>query len=150
MKINSRDFGVIEIEEDALYGFPEGVYGFEEDTQFAIFHKTFDEISFLYLQSVQNVIPCFLVFEPEDFYPGYKPLLSTEDLAACGVESPEELIFLTIANVPDSIAEMSLNIKSPVVLNPKTRTGRQVILKNGDYPVRYQPFLKGEEGGGSC
>jgi flagellar assembly factor FliW len=62
MEINTRDFGVIEIEKDALFDFPEGVYGFEEDTCFALFHKTFDGIPFLYLQSVQNVIPCFLVF----------------------------------------------------------------------------------------
>ena len=150
MEINTRDFGIIDIEEDAVYDFPQGVYGFEEDTCFAIFHKTFDDVSFLYLQSVQNIIPCFLIFQPEDFYAGYAPLLSQEDLAACGAESPEELIFLAIANVPDSIEEMSLNIKSPLALNPKTKIGRQVILQNPDYTVRYQPFLKQGNGGSSC
>lgn len=147
MEINTRDFGIVQIEEDALYDFPEGVYGFEDDTCFAVFHKTFDDVSFLYLQSVQNIIPCFLVFEPDDLYPGYAPLLGQEDLAACGAENPEELIFLVIANVPDSIKEMSLNIKSPLVLNPKTKIGRQVILQNPEYTVRYQPFLNQSKGG---
>ena len=147
MEINTRDFGIIEIEEDALFDFPEGIYGFEEDTCFALFNKTFDGIPFLYLQSVQNVIPCFLVFEPEDFYPGYAPIVSKEDLAACGAERVEDLAFLVIANVPDSLEEMSLNIKSPIVLNPKTRIGRQIILQNNDYSIRYQPFLNKSKGG---
>jgi flagellar assembly factor FliW len=147
MQINTRDFGVVTVEEDAVYQFPEGLYGFEEDISFAIFNKTFDDVSFLYMQSTVNIIPCFLIFEPQDFIEDYAPLISTEDLKACKADSPDDLIFLAIANVPDSIEEMSLNIKSPVVLNPKTRQGRQIILQNQDYSIRYQPFLSGEEGG---
>ena len=147
MEISTRDFGIVSVEEDALYDFPEGLYGFEEDTRFAVFHKSFDDIDFLYLQSVLNVMPCFLVFEPEEFLPGYAPILSKEDLASCGAEGPEDLIFLVIANVPGAVEEMSINIKSPVVLNPKTKIGRQVILQNSDYKVRYQPFLNKENGG---
>ena len=52
-----------------------------------------------------------------------------------------------LANVPGAVEEMSINIKSPVVLNPKTKIGRQVILQNSDYKVRYQPFLNKENGG---
>jgi len=44
MEINTRDFGIVQIEEDALYDFPEGVYGFEEDTCFAVFHPLFFSI----------------------------------------------------------------------------------------------------------
>jgi flagellar assembly factor FliW len=42
---------------------------------------------------------------------------------------------------------MSINIKSPLVLNPKTNKGRQVILQNADYSVRYQPFMQNSQGG---
>jgi flagellar assembly factor FliW len=147
MDINTRDFGVIQVEEDALYEFPQGIYGFEEDTQFAIFKQDFDEVSFLYLQSTKNIVPCFLVFEPWDLYPGYAPVMSAEDLKACKVDSIDDLIFLVIATVPDSIEDVSINIKSPVVLNPKTREARQVILENPDYTVRYKPFQKGGKEG---
>ena len=150
MKINTRDFGTIDVEPDALYDFPEGVYGFEEDTKFAVFEKSFGEVSFIYLQSVINVIPCFLVFNPVDFYPGYSPLISKEDLAACQTDNIEDLIFLVIAAVPDSVEELSLNIKSPIVLNPKIKVARQVILQNPEYTVKYQPFLNGGKAGASC
>ena len=129
MEINTRDFGVIEIEKDALFDFPEGVYGFEEDTCFALFHKTFDGIPFLYLQSVQNVIPCFLVFEPEDFYPGYAPIVSKEDLAACGAERVEDLAFLVIicARLPRGDV---FKHQEPHRLKPKDQN------RETDYPAK--------------
>lgn len=147
MDINTRDFSIVEVADDAIYQFPDGLYGFEDEKKFAIFQKSFEEVSFLYLQSVQNIDPCFLVFEPWDLYPDYQPVLTKEDMEACEVEKIDDLIFLVIATVPSSISELSINIKSPVVLNPKTRKAKQVILKNPDYTVRYQPFVSGGKDG---
>ena len=68
-------------------------------------------------------------------------------MATFEVETIDDLIFLVIATVPSSIEDLSLNIKSPIVLNPKTKKARQVILQNSDYTVRYKPFQKdGKEG----
>jgi flagellar assembly factor FliW len=147
MEINTRDFGIVLVEDDAVYDFPEGLYGFEDYKIFAIFQQAVDEISFLYLQSTQNIDPCFLVFEPWDLHPDYRPILSDEDMEACEAESIDDLIFLVIATVPSSIKDLSVNIKSPVVLNPKTRKAKQVILKNPEYKVHYQPFLSGGKDG---
>ncbi|MDD3167999.1 MAG: flagellar assembly protein FliW [Eubacteriales bacterium] len=147
MKINTRDFGVIQVENDAVYEFSDGVYGFEEDKNFAIFEQAFEDVSFLYLQSIDHLIPCFLVFEPWDLYPDYQPVLSKEDMAACQVDNIDDLIFLVIASVPSTIEELSINVKSPVVLNPKTGKARQVILQNPDYKVKYQPFQKDGKAG---
>ena len=147
MEINTRDFGIIQIDNDAVYEFPDGLYGFEDDKNFSIFEKAFEDVSFLYLQSIDHLIPCFLVFEPWDLYPDYQPLLSKEDMELCQVDTIDELIFLVIASVPSTIKELTINVKSPVVLNPKTRKARQVILQNPDYTVKYLPFQQdGREG----
>jgi flagellar assembly factor FliW len=140
MEINTRDFGIIEVQDDAIYEFDEGLYGFEGARKFAVFEKSFEDVSFLYLQCIDNIVPCFLVFEPWDLHPEYRPSLAKEDMESCQVGDIEELIFLVIASVPESIKDLSVNIKSPVVLNPKTRKARQVILQNPDYTVRYLPF----------
>lgn len=147
MDINTRDFGIVQVENDAVYEFDDGLYGFEDDKRFAIFEKPIEDISFLYLQSVDHIIPCFLVFEPWDLYPNYQPLLSKEDMDLCGVDHIDDLIFLVIASVPSTIKELSINIKSPVVLNPKTKKARQVILQNTDYAVKYLPFLQDGKAG---
>ena len=147
IQIDTRDFGIVEVEEDAVYEFPDGIYGFEEDSRFAVFSRLFEEIPFLYLQSMRSILPCFLVFEPWDLHPDYRPLMSKEDLASCEADCIDDLIFLVIATVHEKAEELSINIKSPIVLNPKTRKARQVILQNPDYTVRYLPFQKDGKAG---
>jgi flagellar assembly factor FliW len=74
--------------------------------------------------------------------PNYDPRMSEEDLRFFGVDSEKDLIFLVIATVPaDDVRGLSVNANSPVALNPLRMVGRQVILLNEDYPVRYRPFL---------
>ncbi len=150
MEVQTREFGVIEVEEDAVYQFPNGVYGFEEEHQFAIFSREIEGYTFLYLQSTASLFPCFMVFEPWDMHDHYEPKLSQDDLSECQVEHLDDLIFLVIATVPANIQELSINIKSPIVLNPKTRKAKQVIVQNPDYGVRYYPFLESGKDGTSC
>ncbi len=141
MELKTRNFGTIHVDEDAIYKFPEGLYGFEDCKEFAIFqHDYDDELSLLYMQHTKDLFPCFLVFEPWDMYEGYDPHMEPADLKACGVESEDDLIFLSISTLPSSLDMLSLNLKSPVVLNPKTKEARQVILTNPEYEVRYYPF----------
>jgi len=142
MNVETRDFGLIEIPDESIYDFPNGIYGFEDEKQFAIFSRQIDDITLIYLQSTHGSSPCFFVFEPWDIVTDYAPELSAEDLRAAGADTADDLIFLSIATIPDSIRHMSFNIKSPVVLNPKTKKGMQVILQNPGYIVRFQPFLK--------
>lgn len=150
IKIKTREFGLIEVDEDAVYEFPEGVYGFESEKRFAVFSREIEGYSFLYLQSADNLVPCFLAFEPWDMCPDYQPEMSKEDLDSCQADNIDDLIFLVIATVPSKIEELSINIKSPVVLNPKTRKAKQVILQNPDYTVRFYPFLPNGKEGSLC
>jgi flagellar assembly factor FliW len=142
MDITTRDFGIIQIEDDSVYSFPQGVYGFEDVDSFAVFMHEEGGVSFVYLQSVRSTHPCFLVFSPWDLAPDYSPQVSEEDLRFFGVDSEQDLIFLVIASVPENdVRKLSINAKSPVVLNPLRMIGRQVILLNEDYSVRHHPFL---------
>jgi flagellar assembly factor FliW len=142
MDVTTRDFGVIQIEDDSVYSFPQGIYGFEDARSFAVFMHEEAGVSFVYLQAVRSAHPCFLVFSPWDLIPDYGPRVSEEDLRFFGVDSEKDLIFLVIATVPaEDVRKLSVNAKSPVVLNPLRMIGRQVILLNEDYPVRCHPFL---------
>jgi flagellar assembly factor FliW len=142
MEITTKDFGQIDIDKNSVYSFPQGIYGFEEVDSFAVFMHEEDGISFVYLQAVKSQHPCFLVFSPFDLVPNYEPEVSKDDMSHLGVDSEQDLIFLTIATVPPKdVKQLSINIKSPIALNPVNMSGRQVILLNEDYPVRYMPFM---------
>lgn len=147
MEINTRDFGKVKVEENSVYTFPHGIYGFEEDTEFALFVQMPDDLPFLYLQSTKNDVPVFLVFEPAEFIDDYSPSLTVEDLAILEAKETDDLVCLVIATVPSDVANLSLNLKSPIVLNPASKKAGQFILRDSDYPIKYRPF-QDEEGDG--
>ena len=127
MEISTRDFGKVIVEDNSVYTFPNGIYGFEDVTEFALFVKVLEERP-------------FLVFDPEEFVEHYRPTLSEEDLAALGAQKDDELVFLVIATVPESVSDLSVNLKSPIVLCPTTKKATQCILQNSEYPIKYFPF----------
>lgn len=145
MEIITRDFGPVTVEDNSVYTFPNGIFGFEETTEFALFVKVLAERPFLYLHATQDVTPFFLVFDPEEFVEQYHPTLSPEDLATLGAEKEDELVFLVIATLPESVTDLSVNLKSPIVLCPATKKAAQCILQNSEYPIKYFPFKQGAQ-----
>ena len=105
-----------------------------------------EERPFLYLQATHDITPFFLVFDPEEFVERYRPTLSAEDLATLDAEKEDELVFLAIATIPDSVADLSVNLKSPIVLCPATKKAAQCILQNSEYPIKYVPFKQEAQG----
>ena len=148
--LKTRDFGTIELPIEAIYTFPQGLYGFDSEKEFALFTRLVDDVHFLYLQSTHEPSLCFFVIEPWDLFPSFDPELSREELNDLEVESVEELIFLSIAAIPSNVKDMTLNIKSPIVLNPVSQKGMQLILQNVDYKVRFQPFPNTLGGESQC
>ena len=96
----------------------------------------------MWYQAINQTIPCFVVFNPFEIIDGYEPEMEPEDLKAFGGKT-DGLVFLVIAAVPRDVSKTTVNLKSPIVIDPKNRTAKQVILANKDYPIRF--FLSGED-----
>ena len=150
IQVKTRDFGMLEMPLETIYKFPQGLYGFDSEKEFVLFSKPIDDISFLYLQSTEDQALCFFVFEPWDLFPDFNPLISREELEAMEVTSSEDLIFLSIAAIPSSVKDMTINLKSPIVINTKLQKGMQIILQNADYEVRFHPFTASSNDGIPC
>lgn len=145
-EIETKDFGPIQVEEEEIIRFPEGLFSFEEATEF-VFIKN-DEYAAIWMQAVAGPDPRFIVFNPLDFFPGYDPHLPAGVLEQLAAQSIEELCFFVIAVIPEKMRDMTVNLKSPVVVNPAERIACQVILENEDYGVRHR-VGKVEKGGGA-
>lgn len=143
MLIDTAIFGQIEIDESAIYHMPLGLYGFDNGGDFAVIEKQDDDVTLRWFQSTGAVVPCFIVFDPFELIDGYEPEMERADLKALACEDVRDLQFLVISVVPDDISRITVNLKSPIVLNKKNRLGRQVILANPDYPISY-PLVQSE------
>jgi len=139
IKINTRDFGEIEINEDSIFEFPSGVFAFEETKHFALISPLGDDVYPMWLQSADDVTPCFVVFDPTIIDANYEVTLSKSEKALLDIKEDTNLKYLVIAKVPENFRETTVNMKSPIVLNADTNTGAQFILPH-DYTFRLQIY----------
>lgn len=144
MIIETRRFGEIEIsEEQDIIQMVGGLPGFEDAKKFILLNHDADSL-FKWLQAVENPELAFVVMEPFIFCPDYHFDLSDDELAELELTKPEEVVVLAVLSVPEDPKKITANIKAPIVINRTKRRGKQIILNNEAYPVKYYLFLQEE------
>lgn len=138
MIIETRGLGFVEISEKDILHFSDGIYGFEHIKDYVIL-KDKDDDNFLWLQSAKSKSPCFVLLNPYLIVGDYRPCLTNSIIKHLKADY-DKLSFFVIAVVPEDFKEMTVNLKSPIVVNFSDQVAMQVILENQDYPVRYKVF----------
>lgn len=139
MEIKTKDFDTIEISEEDIIEFPDGVYAFEDVNKFVVL-DTGSKAGLMQLQSVENVEPRFIILDPYAFIEDYKPVLPDGVLEKLKANSARELSFFVIAVIPCNIKNSTVNLRSPIAINFKEKLGAQIILENCEYPIRFHLF----------
>lgn len=87
--------------------------------------------------------------EVYDIMPDYNPLVYDDDLESLGEVKEDNLLIYNIVVIPQTVSKMSVNLKAPIVINLTTKKGKQMVVKNEDYPVKYYFYeeLKKKSGG---
>ncbi len=139
MKIHTKVFGEIELDEAKIITFKNGIIGFPELKKFALLH---DEergtgAGIRFLQSLEEPGFAMPVMNPLDVKPDYDPEVDDELLASAGNLTPENLLVLVTVSVPSDLKKMSVNLQGPFVINIDECKGCQIILDNGSYPVKF-------------
>lgn len=139
MRINTRVFGEIDIEDEKIIHFPGGIVGFPELTDFALIHDSEKESSCVirWLQSMQEPAFAMPVMDPLAVKPDYNPEVEDELLKPLGKIDPEEILVLVTLTVPSDLTKMSVNLQAPLVVNAAEKKACQVIVDTELYPVRF-------------
>lgn len=149
-EIRTTRYGEMEtvtISEDAVIHFPEGVPGFERHQRFALIEDP--KLSpFHWLQSLHDPLVGFLVIEPGLLVSDYAFDISDPDVEMLGLGDPTEARVLSILVVPEDVRAMTANLQAPLIVNPRRRLAKQVILTDERFPLRYPVF--GGSGGGAA
>lgn len=143
IKINTRDFSEVEISDDMIMKFPEGVFAFEEYKEFVLLSPLGEDKFPMWLQSVNEESLCFIVFDPKEFCPDYAVTLTDEAKTALGYSQGDVIEYLAITVIPDEYRNATINLKSPVVINNSQKTAVQMIAQEA-YPIRFPIFTKEE------
>jgi len=135
MKILSRAYGTIEIEEQQVIDFPNGILGFEDHGQFAFLDA--HQKPFYWLQSLVDPQVAFILIKPSFFCDNYAPGIPLEELTDIGAENWEDVIVFAIVTIPEHTNIMTANLQGPIYLNKKSRKGKQYISPKDEYRTRH-------------
>jgi flagellar assembly factor FliW len=58
-------------------------------------------------------------------------------LSAAGELNNDNTLVLVTVTVPSDLTKMTVNLQGPIVVNVDERKACQIIIDNGDYPVKY-------------
>jgi len=135
VNIETQQFGTLEFEESALLTFAGGILGFENFTRYLLIDQ--DEVAPLrWFQPIDDPALAFTVIDPLLFFPDYRVSLGGEDRQALQLAKGEEPLVLALVTIPEDPAAMTANLLGPLVINPVTRLGKQLVLHDSGYPVR--------------
>ncbi|MCR5286039.1 MAG: flagellar assembly protein FliW [Treponema sp.] len=134
MEIMTKAKGKIEISEENLLTIPEGLFGFEDFTKFALVNSDYEP--FIWLQSTENPNLAFLIVDPFLISSNYETDIDDDTLAKIGIEKPEDIIIMTIVTVPSDGSPITANFQGPIVINKKNHQCLQVVLADNRWTTK--------------
>jgi len=140
MKLNTKTFGEIEYDESMVLHFESGLPGFPDMHRYILL--TDDDMNelFVWLQCVDDEDVAFALMDVYRVMPEYNPLVDSDAIESLGDLSDGQLEIYNIAVIPEELREIRVNLKAPIVINPVTRRGMQVVVNNDDYSIRHYIF----------
>jgi flagellar assembly factor FliW len=132
-------FGELNLDASELIEFPLGVVGFPELKRFCMVDPG-DETLILWLQSVDRPEWAFPVLEPKIFKPDYRVKLSANEKRELNLASLKDASVFSILTIPSEIADMTANLKAPIVVNLKNSIAKQVVLQETEYEIKFSMF----------
>jgi flagellar assembly factor FliW len=90
-----------------------------------------------WLQSVDPAGPRFLAVPAASFFPDYAPALPRGLRGELELEEGAEPELYCIVTVPDGdVGRATANLRAPLAVNAAGGLARQVVLADGDHPIR--------------
>lgn len=139
MKVETRYFGEIEIGEDKIIHFEDGLFGFEQYKDYTIIYdvESEGEPFFSWMQCVTEQSLAFPIVNPLKVDSEYNPVVEDELLARLGEMKEDDLLVFLLATVPQDVKKTSVNMKAPLVINAGTRQGIQIVAENDNYEIKH-------------
>jgi len=112
---------------------PQGLIGFASYKRAELLYLP-DHLPFLWMKlsnpDTADILH-FIVIEPGGLVPGYEPELFDFDAEQLGIASPAEAMIINIVTLQrQSPVEATANLIGPLVVNRRTRVGRQLVISN--------------------
>lgn len=137
MIIQTTHFGEIEINEEHILEFEEGIIGFEDIKKYGIVNNEDPESPFSWIQAIEKPELAFALINPFAIKKDYDFELPDEDAGALGIDNPSQAAVFSIVVVPEDTTKISMNLKAPIIVNRESNRAAQIVLDSDKYSVRH-------------
>jgi flagellar assembly factor FliW len=138
MKLTTRIFGEVEIEDSKIINFPNGIIGFPDLKRFTLMHDEEQGTGTIkWLQSIEEPGFAMPVIDPLIVCPDYNPQVDKNELLDIGELKDDDLLVLVTVTVPHDLTKMTVNLKGPFIINVADMKASQSIIDNDEYPVKF-------------
>jgi len=130
MSIDSGKLGTIQFVEDQVITFNRGLSGFSDYHRYILLSRP-ETAPLSILQCVDQPELAFLVADPANLMNGFNLARLNSVIQELKDRGSEDLqVFVTFTIPPGRPTEATANFLSPILINPRTRLGKQVLLEN--------------------
>lgn len=147
MKLTTRVFGEIDIEDEKIISFEDGIIGFPDLKKFTLIYDEEKEnnSNIIWMQSLDEPAFAMPVMNPLLVKENYNPIVEDELLKALGNLAEENTLVLVTVTVPQNIEKTSVNLKAPIVINAKEKKAVQVIVEDEDVKYKIYDILQAQK-----
>ncbi len=135
---------VFSVPDDVVISFPAGLIGFSHLRSFRLFEPS-GGYPLKFLQSVEEAEISFTCLDVAAIKMDYEFPLNEEESQALSLEKPEDALVLALVVIPEDPRQMTANLAGPLVINTRSRQGRQIVLNTDTYPLKY-PIISDRPG----
>jgi len=146
MRIQTRCFGEASYSQDAVFEFPHGLPGFEDERLFVFLSQPATH-PLMFMQSLAHASVCFILLPILAVDPNYRLSIPPEDLEVLRLPAggqprigTDVLCAAMVSTAGDDRPHPTVNLLSPIVLNLRERIGIQTIQTLSGYSHRH-PLL---------
>ena len=139
MRINTQRFGEIEVQDDRVIRFANGIPAFEYLHAFVIVQA--DRTAPVYwMQSVDEPAVALPVVDPFALIGNYSLEVNDAEVEDLCLENQADLMVLGVTVIPEDVTQMTVNLAAPVLVNTKKGIGKQIVMDNRRYSTRHPAY----------
>lgn len=135
MRISTTRFGTIDVSHRDLIVLPQGLIGCPALTRFVEIRSDAGSV-FRWWQAVDAPDTALVVLDPLSVMSDYDLHGLEVEWADLGVDGPaggQVVVVVTASGM--TLESVTLNLAAPILLNPATRQGRQIVVPDDRYAV---------------
>lgn len=142
MELKTKYHGVRFYKTEDVITFNKGIPGLENLKKYIIFPAEENKL-FYVLQSIEDISIGLVLVSPFNIVKNYEFDLEEDIVSELGIESEKDVLVLNTVTLNSEIENITVNLKAPLVINIKRKVGKQIILDNSSYPIKYRLFKEG-------